>query len=207
MEENDERLLNEFIESRNLSLRTYQGYKDALKKYILFQNESFSNLLLEADLEEENRIRWKNRKLKQRLIDFRLFLYNNYMYNAAKVYFQRILTLYRHFEIEIPNLPKISNKSSKNYVITFEDLPTKEIIKNALEIANSVMRALILFIISSGCGRRESLNLTIDEHTGEAGFITRLEAFVDMLYRKKRANLLNRNIDDKISNVIENTSL
>ena len=163
MEENDEKLLNEFIESRNLSLRTYQGYKDALKKYILFQNESFYNLLLEADLEEENRIRWKNRKIKQRLIDFRLFLYNNYMYNAAKVYFQRILTLYRHFEIEIHNLPKISNKSSKNYVITFEDLPTKEIIKNALEIANSVMRALILFIISSGCGRRESLNLTIDD--------------------------------------------
>lgn len=32
------------------------------------------------------------------------------------------------------------------------------------------------------------LNLTIDEHTGEAGFVTRLEAFCDMLYRKKRAN-------------------
>src|SRR5574344_237095 len=31
------------------------------------------------------------------------------------------------------------------------------------------------------------LNLTLDEHTGEAGFITRIEAFVDMLYRKKRA--------------------
>lgn len=36
------------------------------------------------------------------------------------------------------------------------------------------------------------LNLTIDEHTGEAGFITRLEAFVDMLYRKKRARILNK---------------
>lgn len=36
------------------------------------------------------------------------------------------------------------------------------------------------------------LNLTIDEQTGEAGFITRLEAFVDMLYRKKRANLINK---------------
>jgi len=34
------------------------------------------------------------------------------------------------------------------------------------------------------------LNLTIDEHTGEAGFITRLEAFVDMLYRKKRAKII-----------------
>lgn len=29
------------------------------------------------------------------------------------------------------------------------------------------------------------LCLTIDEHTGEAGFVTRLEAFTDMLYRKK----------------------
>ena len=36
------------------------------------------------------------------------------------------------------------------------------------------------------------LNLTIDEQTGEAGFITRLEAFVDMLFRKKRANIINK---------------
>lgn len=36
------------------------------------------------------------------------------------------------------------------------------------------------------------LNLTIDEQTGEAGFITRLEAFVDMLFRKKRASIVNK---------------
>lgn len=35
------------------------------------------------------------------------------------------------------------------------------------------------------------LHLTIDEQTGEAGFITRLEAFIDMLFRKKRANIIN----------------
>ena len=34
------------------------------------------------------------------------------------------------------------------------------------------------------------LALTIDEHTGEAGFITRLEAFIDMLFRKKRSKIL-----------------
>jgi len=41
------------------------------------------------------------------------------------------------------------------------------------------------------------LNLTVDEHTGEAGFVTRIEAFTDMLFRKKRANIiqsLNRQI-------------
>lgn len=51
------------------------------------------------------------------------------------------------------------------------------------------------------------LNLTIDEHTGEAGFITRLEAFVDMLFRKKRANLINKisisdnNVSNKTPNI------
>ena len=34
------------------------------------------------------------------------------------------------------------------------------------------------------------IHLTIDEHTGEAGFITRIEAFVDMLMRKKRNTLI-----------------
>ena len=33
------------------------------------------------------------------------------------------------------------------------------------------------------------LHLNIDEHTGEAGFVTRIEAFADMLFRKKRKNL------------------
>lgn len=62
------------------------------------------------------------------------------------------------------------------------------------------------------------LNLTIDEHTGEAGFITRLEAFVDMLYRKKRAKIINKiNIGEteyipntnfiEIDNQFENKSL
>ena len=40
--------------------------------------------------------------------------------------------------------------------------------------------------------KKPLLNLTVDEHTGEAGFITRLEAFVDMLYRKKRAGIINK---------------
>jgi predicted nucleotide-binding protein (sugar kinase/HSP70/actin superfamily) len=30
------------------------------------------------------------------------------------------------------------------------------------------------------------MSLTLDEHTAEAGVVTRLEAFLDMIYRKKR---------------------
>ncbi len=43
------------------------------------------------------------------------------------------------------------------------------------------------------------LTLSIDEQTGEAGFVTRLEAFVDMLYRKKRSQIINK-IDIKNTN-------
>jgi len=38
------------------------------------------------------------------------------------------------------------------------------------------------------------IHLNIDEHTGEAGFVTRIEAFVDMLIRKKRKTLQKENI-------------
>ncbi len=45
------------------------------------------------------------------------------------------------------------------------------------------------------------LHLNIDEHTGEAGFITRLEAFIDMLIRKKNIakskNIINMRQKDK----------
>ena len=42
------------------------------------------------------------------------------------------------------------------------------------------------------------LHLSIDEHTGEAGFVTRLEAFCDMLFRNKRAKIT-RNLEQNIN--------
>ncbi len=50
------------------------------------------------------------------------------------------------------------------------------------------------------------LNLTIDEQTGEAGFITRLEAFVDMLFRKKRAKIINDMEINSENSYIPNTN-
>ena len=52
------------------------------------------------------------------------------------------------------------------------------------------------------------LNLTIDEQTGEAGFITRIEAFVDMLFRKKRASIVNNiNINEEENQYTLNTDI
>ena len=50
------------------------------------------------------------------------------------------------------------------------------------------------------------LVLTIDEQTGEAGFITRLEAFIDMLFRKKRSNILD-NLEIKEYDYVPQTNI
>ncbi len=164
MKDEDKKILENLSKTRNLAFKTKQSYKNALNLYVFYHNKSFVELLKEAEDEEENSIRWKNRKLKQRLINFRIYLQENYLISTAKVYFQRILTLYKHFEIEIHTLPPISTKSAKmSKPITFEDLPTKDMIKNAVTIANPIMKAIILFISSSGCARRETLNLTIGD--------------------------------------------
>ena len=38
-----------------------------------------------------------------------------------------------------------------------------EIIKDAINITNPIMQAIILFISSSGCARQETLNITIQD--------------------------------------------
>lgn len=164
MYKSDEKLLDNLTKSRNLSAKTRQGYLNAINIYVSLNNKSFKDLLNEAEKEEESGIRWKKRILKQRLINFRTYLYEKYLVSTAKVYFQRIISLYNHFEIEIHKLPPLSTKSGNvPKPITFEDLPTKEIIRNAVEIANPIMKAIILFMSSSGCARRETLNLKIQD--------------------------------------------
>ncbi len=50
------------------------------------------------------------------------------------------------------------------------------------------------------------LHLSLDEHTGEAGFVTRIEAFTDMLFRKKRAKIINKiNISEE-QNIVKSSA-
>ena len=96
MNDNDKKILEILSKTRNLAFKTMQSYKNAMNLYVIYQNKSFDDLLKEAENEEEKSIRWKNRKLKQRLINFRMYLQQNYLISTAKVYFQRIISLYNH---------------------------------------------------------------------------------------------------------------
>ena len=183
-------LLNDFVLIRNLKEITKKSYKTSLNLYTDFNNEKFLDLIIEAETEETNKIRWKNRKLKQRLIKFRNFLTVNYRKNYAKTTFSRIVTLYRHYDIEVHDLPTQSSKNfNESPPITYNDLPDKSIIKKALRKSDSQMKAIILFMASSGCARRETLNLTISDFinaTGEYHNSNEIEEVLKTLKNKRK---------------------
>lgn len=165
MNMNNDTIISEFAKARRLKKGTAEQYQIALNFYSKFQEKPLSELISEADLEEEQGIRWKNRKLKKRLINYRNYLYENYVKSTADLKFALIKTFYKHYEIEIHDLPAVNKKNIKlSEPLKFKDLPDKELIKKALKISNPLMRAIILFMSSSGCARAETLSLTLQDY-------------------------------------------
>ncbi len=162
--ETDKELLEDFARTRNIKNTTKRIYQASIELYAKYNEKTMVELIQEAETEEEKGIRWKHRKIKKRLIEFRIFLTENYLKSYVKSTLGRIISIYKHYEIEIHNLPLQSNKNLTEPVpITFKDLPDKKIIKQSLKIANPLMRAIILFMSSSGCARGETLNITIQD--------------------------------------------
>ena len=91
-------------------------------------------LIEEADNEEEQSIRWKNRKIKQRLITYRNHLYENYVKSTADLKFALVKTFYKHHEIEIHDLPPVNKKNiTLSEPLKFKDLPDRKLNKSNFE--------------------------------------------------------------------------
>jgi len=97
----NQELVDEFIATRGLSKASYKSFKYTLKHYSNFQGCSLQELLDEADYEEEQGIRWKKRKLKQRLTNYMNFCRNTLTINTAKHYLKVVKIFYHHHDIEI----------------------------------------------------------------------------------------------------------
>ena len=104
----NEEILQEIHHAKSHSKSSKKIYKNAVKQYCKYNKLSLSELIKEADEEEEAGIRWKNRKLKKRLINFRQELIKNYKKNTIQSYFNAIRSIYHYFEIEIHDLPALN---------------------------------------------------------------------------------------------------
>lgn len=178
----DNELLNEIHMVKNHSDETRRIYKHAVDNYTKFCSMSLSELLEEAESEEEKGIRWKKRKLKRRLLTYRQYLIENYTLNTVRTMMSPILTIYRYYEIEILDIPTINKKAVNTpEPITFKDLPDKEVIRQAINIATPQMKPIIYFMASSGCARRETLNLTIQDYIDALSEYTTKTDIIDII--------------------------
>jgi hypothetical protein len=164
MKEEDIKILEQMKTNKGWANQTLYGYKTAVMSCTDFNKKSLTELINEADEEENSGIRWKDRSLKTRLINFRTHLYEKYLVRTAKEYLKRIIIIYGDLEIEVHRLPKFTDKDANHPdPIYFEDLPTQYIIWRVCEISDPLMTAVLLFMSSSGSGKKETLNLTIKD--------------------------------------------
>jgi len=160
----NEEILSEISLTRNYAERTEKCYRTVINNYTSFTDKPLWELISEAEEEEKKGIRWKDRKLKQRLMDYRQYLYDNYLLSTANSNLMRIKSVYKFYEIEVHQLPYLGMQNvNLNAPLTFNDLPTREVIDHAIQMSSPLLKAIILFISSSGCGRAETLNLKIGD--------------------------------------------
>ena len=173
----------QFVEERNLSHKTIKQYKTSWKQYCQYNQMTMEELIDEADNEEEQGVRMKKRTLKTRLTGFRTHLIENgNSKNSIVNKMNQVKAIYRHYEIEIPNLPYLSDKNiCKECPITYDDLPTKTIIREALDFATINMRAFILLQVSSGMGKAECLSLSVGDYLTACGVLDTNRSIRQML--------------------------
>ena len=161
---NDE-LFKNFTISCNHAIGTTQSYELSLRKYCIYFDMSLKELLEEAEEDEMKGVKWKHSRLKSKLVEYRHHMFQNYAAGTVRKEMNCIIFFYKFYDIKVWDLPKVNDKSIQKLApIYFKDLPDKEVIMAAFQIASPLMKAIILFSCSSGCARTETLSLTIGDY-------------------------------------------
>lgn len=104
-------ILEEIHLAKNHSPSTRNLYHIVTEQYCKYYEMTLPELLTEAEKEEDQQIKWKHRRLKQRLIEYRHYLIENYQKRTVETYFRVIISVYHYFEIEIGPLPMVHERS------------------------------------------------------------------------------------------------
>lgn len=158
-------ILSQVYTERRSSESTQRSYTRAVRFFEEHTGKKLGELLTIADQEETQNIHWKNSTLKPLLISYRAWLYDNYKEKTANLYFTAITTIFRHFEIVIGPLPYFSRKNiNKSTPIRPGELPDRELLTEIIGMVGPLLKAVILFMSSSGLSRIDVLNLTVKDY-------------------------------------------
>ena len=177
-------MLEKFIQSRNLEKSTINGYKIVVNQYEAFHEMKLDELILEACADEKQHSNIHQRRIYDRILNFRNYLQENGNLEVTTINYKikKLQGLYSYYDITFPQIRNLKNNQKP---LTYFDLPNKEHIQLSLESTDVQNQALILFLASSGTGKSECASITIADFinaTSEYHNGGTLEEIIDELY-------------------------
>ena len=176
-------ILNQFYNERNSSTNTRYAYRQTVHVFEEYTHTKIGYIMYMARLEEEKKTPWRNSTLRTHLINFRRYLYESYSKNSAHMHFSRIKAILRHYEIPIGELPYYSTRQAKPDIpINPDKLVDRDILKLCINQKNPLLRAIVLFMSSSGMSKIDTLNLKVKNYMEATYDYHRTNNITNMLY-------------------------
>ena len=186
----------EFLNSRQVRTSTKEQYILRIFNYCVFLDKTPTELIEEAENDEEQRIRMKKRHIKKYLNDFLHHLIEEQKSTSyIKDFVVTVRSFYSEFEIEIPKI-RLKQENDKR-MITTDDIVGKEHVLRALEHCNLKYKAILLLMSSSGMGRAEIIHLRYND------FLTAISAYYKPSVKEQfDIYLLAEKVLEKIEDII-----
>lgn len=152
-------IFQEFL-NRNLKPSTQKRYKYIIQRYTESTGLTPTQLIHEAEEDEDNGLRLRKRRIKKHLDNHIQYLQDlDYSVKNLRLNISSIRVFYNFFEIQLPKiyLPDVVDNKS------VDDIPGRDEIREVLSHANIKYQAIILLMASSGMGSAEALSLQIKD--------------------------------------------
>jgi len=161
MNNNTDPLLEEYLD-RNLRPSTKRNYRIHLETYQKVTGLTLTELIEEAESDEDLGVRPRNRKIKKHLKKFLKYLESgDYTTLSVQINLSSIRSFYRYFDIQLPN--QRSKYKKDKIIITTNDLPGRVEISKAIKFSNVKYQAVILTMCSSAMGASEIVSLKVKD--------------------------------------------
>ena len=155
----DDKLLFNWFSKRDLSSNTQEVYTYAMKDYCNFLEKTPSELLEEAEFEQETVKKRRNRQIEGYLSGFKAYLaQNDKSPNTLRIKLKAVLSFYRNYDITVPDIT--FKKGEAGLGKNRGRLPTKDEISLMMSSCDPKGRTMISIMAMTGMSQAEVRHLT-----------------------------------------------